>query len=592
MALIKHRPDVRLLLPGPLLTGSPAEFIVELDCSKPVPVDAVSLRLFGDIVWFATNEYGRHHSKSRFVDHAVPLITEQTELGIGVHRLRAQLHLGEQLPGTWTGERISIEYAVKVHVDIPWWPDKRAMFAVRLADAREALVDDEPTVYVSHPGGPPGKAPYLEVSLGQRSMHAGGLLWASAALGNVESNHYRKLQVKLLAQETYPNSLGGNHVHEHALARWTVDIDAHTDELQPIPFSVELPRGLIPAFDLRGCQLRWFVQINADVAWGVDPKLRVPIIVQPAVIADSAEIAAPLAVGSERLRLIWSEVAHEHQLELDHDRLRGARSEVAIEVRRDTDDGHTRVLGRLAFASLGVGLRCHRERRGLLGALATELVTRDDEQTRLVTERLSSEISASEYELLTADDQHIAIAFEHAGLELDQLSTFVAWLIGLAARVAALPAALPMPAVMREHAHAWERGAKALGARLRMAEPRLELERDDLRVSLVCSYDDDGQLRATELALEPGRASGLMIPTRLQLSWFGDTAVPEHELDLRDLATAPTWASSNRVAVLIEAERVRVFLPAPLPDPLLERERIEALLELGRQLRGEQGPYR
>jgi hypothetical protein len=33
-------------------------------------------------------------------------------------------------------------------------------------------------------------------------------------------------------------------------------------------------------------------------------------------------------------------------------------------------------------------------------------------------------------------------------------------------------------------------------------------------------------------------------------------------------------------------------LPAPLPDPLLERDRIEALLGLGRQLRGEQGPYR
>lgn len=588
MALIKHRPDVRLLLPRPLLAGRAADIIVELDCSKPLPVDAVSLRLFGDMVWFSTNEYGRHHSKSRFLDHAVPLITEQTELGVGVHRLRAQLLLGEQLPGTWTGEHLAIEYAVEVHVDIPWWPDKRVMFVVRLGDTREAIVDDQPTVYVSHAGGPPGKSPYLELSLGQRSVHAGGQLRASAALGNVERNHYRSLQVEILAQELYPTVLGGTHVHEQVFARWTVGVEGHAGELQPIPFSVELPRGLTPAFDLHGCSLRWFLQINADVAWGVDPKVRVPIVVQPAALADAGEVAAPIAVGSERLRLIWSKVAHDHQLAFDHDRLRGARDGVSIEVRRDSDEGHTRVLGRLAFASLGVGLRPHRERRGLLGALATGLATRDDEQTRLVGEQLGAAIAAREYELLGADDQQLSIAFEHAGLELAPLSTFVAWLLELAERVAALPAALPMPAVMREHADAWERGAKVLGGRLRMAEPRLELERDGVRVSLVCSYDHDGQLHATELTLDPG----LAIPTRQQLSWTGDTALPEHELELRDVAVAPSWADHHGVSIHIDAERLRVWLPAPLPDPLLERERIEALLGLGRQLRGEQGPYR
>jgi hypothetical protein len=603
MALIKHRPDVRLLLPRPLLAGRAADFIVELDCSKPVPVDTVSLRLFGDLVWFTTNEYGRHHSKSRFLDHAVPLIDEQTELGVGVHRLRAQLLLGEQLPGTWTGEQLAVEYAVEVHVDIPWWPDKRAMFVVRLADGREALVDDQPTVYVSHAGGPPGKGPYLELSLGQRSVRAGGLLRASAALGNVELNQYRKLQVEIIAQESYPNALGRTHVHEHALARWSVGVEGHTGELQPIPFSVELPRGLSPAFELHGCQLRWFVQVSADVAWGVDPKVRVPIVVQPAAIVDAIEVVAPVAVGSDRLRLIWLKVADDHELAFDHDRLCGARGEVAIEIRRDSEEGPTRVLGRLGFPSLGVGLRPHRERRGLLGALATGLAARDDDQTRLITERLGAEISASKYELLAADDQHLCIALEHAGLELAPLSEFAGWLVELASRVAALPAAMPIPACMREHAHAWARGAKLLGGRLRMAEPCIELERDGLRVSLACSYDDDGQLRATELTLDPvlglgidpesgPSAPGLMIPTRHQLFWSGDTALPEHELDLRDLVVTPDWAAPNRVALLIEAQRVRVFLPAPLPDPLLERERIEALLGLGRQLRGEQGPYR
>jgi hypothetical protein len=587
MALIKTRPNVRLLLPRPLLAGRPAEFIVELDCSKPVPVDAVSLQLFGDMVWATSDQYGRHRTKSRFLDHAVPLIGEQTELGVGVHRLRAQLLLGEQLPGTYTGERMSVEYAVEVHVDIPWWPDKRVTFVVRIADARHTAVDEEPAVYVSNTGGPTGKGPYLELSLGQRSIHPGGLLRASAALGNVERNNYRKLEVEILAQETFPHILGPI-VHEHAVARWTVGLHGHTGELQPIPFSVALPAGLTPAFDLHGCQLRWFVQVNADVAWGVDPKLRVPIVVQPAAIVDAAEVAAPLAVGSERLRLIWSKVAREHQLEFDGDRLYGARGEVTLEVRRDSDEGHVRLLGRLEFSSLGLGLRPHRERRALLGALETGLAGRDEQQTRVVDAQLGVRIATSNYELLGADDRHVLIAYDNTGLDVAPLTNFAAWLVDLAERVEVLPSMVPMPTAMLDHADAWARAAKLLGGRLRMAQPCIELERDGLFLCLACSYADDGQLRATELILDPG----VTIPTRLHLSWMSDAPLPEHELDLRNLAQSPSWAASNRIAVEIETERVRVHLPAPLSDPQLEHDRIEALLGLGRQLRGEQGPYR
>jgi hypothetical protein len=89
MAMIKSRPDVRLRLPEALIAGRAAELVVELDCRKPLPVEAVSLRLFGDIVWFKSSEYGRQRQTSRFLDHAVPLIAEQTELPVGVHCLRA-----------------------------------------------------------------------------------------------------------------------------------------------------------------------------------------------------------------------------------------------------------------------------------------------------------------------------------------------------------------------------------------------------------------------------------------------------------------------------------------------------------------------
>ena len=245
-----------------------------------------------------------------------------------------------------------------------------------------------------------------------------------------------------------------------------------------------------------------------------------PIVVQPAAILDTVEVAAPLAVGSERMRLIWSKVADDLGLEFDGDRLYAARDEVSVEVRRDLDEGRARLLGRLEFPNLGLGLRPHRERRGLLGGLATGLATRDGEQTQVVAVQLGSEIADSKYDLLTADDHQISIAFEHAGLELTPLADFAAWLVALAERVAALPSVVPMPTIMREHADTWERAAKLLGGRLRMAEPSIEFERDGLRLRLACSYDDEGQLQATELRLDPG----LTIPSRLYMAWTAGSA--------------------------------------------------------------------
>ena len=55
MTLLKTRPNLRLLLERRLVAGEVAAFTVEVDCPKPLPVDAVSLTLVGDVVWFSTS---------------------------------------------------------------------------------------------------------------------------------------------------------------------------------------------------------------------------------------------------------------------------------------------------------------------------------------------------------------------------------------------------------------------------------------------------------------------------------------------------------------------------------------------------------
>lgn len=599
MALIKTRPNVRLLLPHALVAGQVGDLVVELLCDKPVPVGAVSLTLTGDVVWFTSSQYGRQRNSSRFLDHQVPLLSSETELAAGEHRLRTSVSLGHTLPGSHDGERLRVEYRVKVHVDIPWWPDKRVIFAVRVANTPTVVEENPAMVFVSHAGGPPAKGPYLELALGQRSVVPGGTMRISAALGNVDRNRYRKLHVDLVARETVPHGLG-QYEDDHIVNRWAIALDDHPGELQPIAFAVQLPTTLVPGFELHGCKLRWLLHVHADVAWGVDPKLRVPIRVRAEAVAEQAEFAVPLAVGSERQRLIWSNVAHTTGLEFVDDRLRGVVNGVAIELHRGHDqEGPARTFGRLEFPDLGVGLTTHRERRTLLGvsvgAIETGLATRDPAQTAclhaILGERFTRQLVRADFELLGANDRSLRFALD-AAFELVPLREFAVWLVELAPLLATIEASMPAPAVMAEHAASWVAAARRLGAQLRRSDLRLVLVRDELRLVVGCDFDDEGLVRATHIELE----APSVIPTRHHLIWTGDTALPDHELPLAELVKPPQWQASGigsgQVALHISAQRVCVLLPAPLPDPLLERDRIEALFAFGRMLRGDQGPYR
>ena len=590
MTLIKTRPNLRLLLERRLVAGELAAFTVEIECPKPLPVDAVSLTLIGDVVWFSTSQYGRHRNSSRFLEHAVALLGDPPcELTAGTHWLRTKLHLSSGLPGSWEGDRLAIEYSVGVHVDIPWWPDARVEFGVQLTAAPTFAEHVQGAiVYASHVGGPPAKGPYLEISLGRQTVEPGTTMQLSAALGNVDRNRYRKLDVAIIAQETLPTGLGGQYVCEHVFGRWSVGLDNHSGELQPIPFNLELPRTLAPGFDMHGCKLQWVMQIEADVAWGVNPKLRFPITVLTSQLAGQPEVATPLAVGSDRLRLIWSAVAKATGLEHVDGSLHGRVGETNLELHRSQRDGEACVIGIVEFAHLGVGLHTLRTRRGLLGGTALTLGTRDADQTAVILASLGERLADAPVELFAATDTSLRFALPGTGLELDALREFVEFLIGLAPAIDSLPAALPAPAIVRDHLDPWREAARIFGAVLHLADLRLVLAREGQLLTIATTYDDDGSLRSTELTLEPG----VTIPTRHHLLWTGDFALPSSDLELAELAAAPAWAAGGPVALQIDATRVRVVLPAPLPDPTLERPRVDALLALGRTLRGEQGPYR
>ncbi|PRQ05697.1 hypothetical protein ENSA5_01940 [Enhygromyxa salina] len=190
--------------------------------------------------------------------------------------------------------------------------------------------------------------------------------------------------------------------------------------------------------------------------------------------------------------------------------------------------------------NLGIGLRTLRERRTLLGGLETKLAARDAEQTALIATRLGELLADGGVELRSADDQRPCVALASVGLELASLRTFVGGLVALAKRLAALPPELPAPAVIRDHLQAWTQAARSLRGQIRPSALTIELTRDELRVAVACDDDDDGQVRATQLVLDPK----LALPTRHHLIWAGDTELPEHELAL---ALSPSASSIQRL---------------------------------------------
>jgi hypothetical protein len=592
MTLFKTRPVVRVLLGRELIAGEHESVTLELACRRPVPVDRVIVRLIGEVAWTYSGHYRGRRQSARFFEAEQILVASPREFEAGAHRLTASFELGPDCPGSWEGICLSVEYRVLVDVEIPWWPDLHREYAVPLIarsgepGARERDGDrDRARVWASHPAGPAGKQPYLEVALATTVLRADGELRGSAAMGNIGNHRYRRLQLQLIAQETLPRQiLQLPPVEERAICQWSLALDS-LEELAPVPFVLRLPERLVPGFDIFGCALRWVLVVVAEVARGSDAEVRLPVTVAPA--SPSATMlaqAAPLAVGSERMRLIWTNVAQRSGVEFRDGRLHGRSGEgpraVEFEVRRGlAPRGGPRLIGELRMASLAIGLSRKPERR------SNGLRAREPVLTALLGHELGPLLG--EHMVSEADDDHLLFERDEAGLHLDHLEAFVVWLRAVAEVVARLPSVVPAPTRMQAHLPTWETAASAMGGQLRRADMRIELVRDPLRVTIGCVFDDEGEPCGTLLELH----AGLAIPSRLQLAWNGHDPLPEHPWPLTELIRAPSWASGT-LTLEIGERSVQVILPAPLPDPRFERDRIELMFELGRVLHGEHDPYR
>ena len=239
--MLKRRPDIRLSIPRIIVPGRPFRVRIHLDCPRPLRIDGVSLELGGRYWNIRQNQYGEQRFDTRFYGRTVDVVASPTELRSGRHELEATLVVPEDAPSTYRGSRIAVEHFVTVRIDIPWWPDARASFALQVINPGRRS-GGERRVWSSDPDGPRARHPYAEFSLSSTELVPSEQVLAVVALSNVELNRYRSIHITLVAFERIRRFLTLKHAL--AWARWRIDLDA-PKENEPVHFRLEVPPTVV-----------------------------------------------------------------------------------------------------------------------------------------------------------------------------------------------------------------------------------------------------------------------------------------------------------------------------------------------------------
>ncbi len=568
MAIIKQRPAISLLAPAQVQTGQRFAARARLDCPAELEVDSVEVELVGLQVFYSQSQYGRHRSADHFC-RARQRVRGRGKLAAGEHEFAVEFEIPERFAATYYGKHIRVEWELRVHVDIPWWPDARAGFTLGVVSGRSEPDRAPGNIWSSRPEGPPPKKPHVELSVGSTQIEPGGTLEGAVALANVEFNEYRGLEAALVGVERSSAGLMTNNVHVE-VARWRLPLES-PKESEPVRFSLSLPRRLVPGFDMQRIGLAWFLRVDVDVAWALDPRVWVPVSVRVAPAKPLALTAAPLAVGNDRVEQIWKAAAESTGFNYLDGALRRESGHTRVEVRREHRGRRgVHVVASLEYPDLGMDLGWTR-RGGLEG--------RDPEQVSVVRDAVGDRLDR--WGPAEVDDQRMIFELETPGQQLDPLVEFTREVFSIARRVDGVRGEIPAPTSLADQVPRWRKAAAAVGGALRLSAMQISGSRDELRFELGVSFKPSGAPDHLEVEVRPA----VRLDARHHLDWREGAVAPE--LDER---AAELLSGASRVC--IDADRIAVSLD--VKDAQIEDgvEALERMLGLARQLTGQIGPYR
>ena len=570
--MLKHRPAIQLMAPQEVVVGQPFRARVVLECGSALAIDGIDIELIGSTVWYTASQPDRQRNEARFC-RAQARVQGEGQLAAGRHAFDATFQLPWNLPGSYSGSWLRMEYVIHVRVQIPWWSDARASFVLHAVRPERSAVESQRVVYASSADGPAGERPYLEVSLASSVLEPGGELWGAAALANVALNPYRALRFALFAVETIPGVVAGG-THHVPRTTWTLAL-TRPEESGRLEFRLALPADLTPGFSLHAGALAWFLEVRADLPWSPGPRLWIPVRIQAPGATENELVQAPLAVGSQRLGLVWREVAAVTGFEFTAGTLQGAIGSTRVEIRREHRGRSGMVLvGVLRFPDLGLDLHWKGERAG------RRLNARDPEQGRWIDERLRP--SFGEILPVRIDDREFQFEFPDSGQDVARLRRVAERMARTALALEELRRVIPAPTVMAARVPDWQAAAQRLGGKLWEGQMAIVGTRGDAEFEVRTRWGGDGRPCGTLLLVRPP----VPIDGRRQLRWTWQEGPPPRGIDF---VPAELWTGTVELAV--DREGIRMVLPQEA-DLSLSCSRLESLIALGDRLCGRTGPYR
>lgn len=596
---MRSRPRLKLFLSGEPWGGGRLLVHLEVLARTETPIDWIDLVLRGTerrayTVTAAADPIAQWASVDLVgLLHRLPART----LARGKHEQKVAFDLPAALPPTFRSPVTRIEYALDVHVNIPWWPDRRVTYAIPVRLRPQVLAPPEPVRAASDPGHGPELV--VELSLEDRSVTAGTPFAGAVSVQNLRGRSVRRVDLSLVALDRAHH---GGRIDVEALRTTATIFEGTPGDGASLPFSVVFPADLAPSFQGRLVSLHHALELRVVVAWHDDFVVRLPVVVVPAGSAASAPrqgVRRVPPVGSERRALVWAELAQGGlDFDAEAERLYGAVGGVRLQIGAEQRGGQGLwTVASLRWPALGIDLRA--ANRVWHDALrpAVELADfsvrdkltvrgREPTQTAAFFDRLG--VAPLPFDEVTFDDDGCVVASPGGSFTPDEARQFVVRALTLCRAVDAARGAVPPPAAMAAHLPAWRAFAARAEGVLHTGEPRIvEASLEGAPIEVVTLWER-AELVATELATVRRAPLGdddadapAPDPAALQ-------AVPARVRAVLD----PVVARGGSLQA--DAARLAVRAPGPLGDPETAVPILRALAEWARALDAtpERGPYR
>ncbi len=353
---MRGRPRVQVFLSRATVDpGASLSVEIVLDSDDETPVDFIDFTLRG--TQRVVLGEGRGQQTRELIVLALARRETPRVLPRGEKSFRVRFDIPERMPPTYRGLSATVLYELGVHVSIPWWPDRRSSFDIRVAIPSSPSRPLPPVLtFGSSAKGAAAEGIYIEASLDRIEVSPGGVLQGAASFSNVATSRVRSIEIAFV-------------LTEHLLAPWVSAVPAKKYSLtlvkgapaegQPLPFKIRLPPDVPPGFAAALFRLAWHLEIRAVVLFGDDVVLRIPIDVVPATVGEVPAKTRVAPVGRERRAIVWAGVAERLGLQNDpeHETMRTALGAASLVVNLLQSGDATSTVARFSWPSLGLDLR-------------------------------------------------------------------------------------------------------------------------------------------------------------------------------------------------------------------------------------------